>query len=92
MNSNHLFIIGNGFDLWHNLPTNYKDFYQQYREYLDQIEHYFPNGLQEEELWSDFENVLGKFDESILIDENPDILPLEIDYRKKTQEKLINAC
>jgi len=70
LNSNHLFIIGNGFDLWHNLPTNYKDFYQQYREYLDQIEHYFPNGLQEEELWSDFENVLGKFDESILIDEN----------------------
>ncbi|GAA77956.1 bacteriophage abortive infection AbiH family protein [Pseudoalteromonas sp. BSi20495] len=70
MNSNHLFIIGNGFDLWHNLPTNYKDFYQQYREYLNQIEHYFPNSLQEEELWSDFENVLGKFDESILIDEN----------------------
>ncbi|WMN59550.1 bacteriophage abortive infection AbiH family protein [Pseudoalteromonas xiamenensis] len=70
MDSNHLFIIGNGFDLWHDMPTNYKDFYQKYREYLDQIEHYFPNGLREEELWSDFENVLGKFDESILIDEN----------------------
>ena len=70
MNSNHLFIIGNGFDLWHKMPTNYKDFYKQHCDYLAEIEHYFSNGLQEEELWSDFENVLGYFDESILIDEN----------------------
>ena len=70
MSSNHLFIIGNGFDLWHKLPTSYKDFYGQYKGYLDQIEHYFSYGLQEEELWSDFENVLGQFDESTLIDEN----------------------
>lgn len=70
MSSNHLFIIGNGFDLWHKLPTNYKDFYKQYNGYLDQIEHYFSYGLQEEKLWSDFENVLGQFDESILIEEN----------------------
>lgn len=70
MSSNHLFIIGNGFDLWHKLPTSYRDFYKQYKGYLDQIEHYFSYGLQEEELWSDFENVLGQFDESILIEEN----------------------
>jgi hypothetical protein len=68
--SNHLFIIGNGFDLWHKMPTNYKDFYKQYRGYIEQIEHYFPSDLEEEELWSDFENVLGQFDESILLDEN----------------------
>ncbi|WP_105172426.1 bacteriophage abortive infection AbiH family protein [Pseudoalteromonas sp. T1lg24] len=70
MRSNHLFIIGNGFDLWHKMPTSYKDFYKQYRVYLDQIEHYFPSRLEEEELWSDFENVLGQFDESILVSEN----------------------
>ncbi|MFV0576456.1 MAG: bacteriophage abortive infection AbiH family protein [Vibrio sp.] len=70
MSSNHLFIIGNGFDLWHKLPTSYKEFYQQYKQYLDQIEHYFSDGLQEEELWSDFENVLGQFDDSVLIGEN----------------------
>lgn len=70
MSSNQLFIVGNGFDLWHKLPTNYKDFYNQYTDYLDQIENYFSYGLQEEELWSDFENVLGQFDESILIEEN----------------------
>lgn len=70
MSSNHLFIIGNGFDLWHKLPTSYKDFYKKYSDYLDQIEHYFSYGLQDEKLWSDFENVLGQFDESILIDEN----------------------
>lgn len=70
MSSNHLFIIGNGFDLWHKLPTSYKDFYKKHSDYLDQIEHYFSGGLQDEKLWSDFENVLGQFDESILIDEN----------------------
>ncbi|EPO5780002.1 bacteriophage abortive infection AbiH family protein [Vibrio harveyi] len=70
MSSNQLFIIGNGFDLWHKLPTSYRDYYKQYKGYLDQIEHYFSYGLQEEELWSDFENVLGQFDESILIEEN----------------------
>jgi hypothetical protein len=70
VSSNNLFIIGNGFDLWHKLPTSYKDFYKQHNKHLDQIEHYFSCGLQEEELWSDFENVLGKFDESILIEEN----------------------
>lgn len=70
VSSNQLFIIGNGFDRWHQLPTSYEDFYKQYRHYLDEIEHYFPYGLQEEELWSDFENTLGRFDESILIEEN----------------------
>lgn len=70
MSSNHLFIIGNGFDMWHKLPTSYRDFYNQYKGYLDQIEHYFSYGLQEEELWSDFENVLGQFDDSVLIEEN----------------------
>ncbi|MDD9174414.1 hypothetical protein ERW49_14280 [Aliivibrio finisterrensis] len=70
MMSNQLFIIGNGFDLWHKLPTGYREFYKENSDYLDQIEHYFSDGLQEEELWSDFESVLGQFDESILIDEN----------------------
>ncbi len=70
VSSNQLFIIGNGFDRWHQLPTSYENFYEQYRYYLDEIEHYFPYGLEGEELWSDFENTLGQFDESILIDEN----------------------
>ncbi|MGX9416573.1 bacteriophage abortive infection AbiH family protein [Vibrio sp. WJH972] len=70
MRLNHLFIIGNGFDLWHKIPTSYQDFYKQHSGYLDQIEHYFSSGLQKEDLWSDFENVLGQFDVSILIAEN----------------------
>lgn len=51
------------------MPTGYKEFYYQQKGYLDTIEHYFPNGLYEEELWSDFENVLGQFDTNVLIDE-----------------------
>ena len=70
MSSDQLFIIGNGFDLWHHLPTSYREFYKQNCNYLNQIEHYFDESLQSEELWSDFETVLGQFDESILIQEN----------------------
>jgi len=65
----HLVIIGNGFDLWHDMPTAYNDFYTQQNSYLDTIEHYFPNGLSGRKLWSDFENVLGLFDTDTLINE-----------------------
>ncbi len=36
-----LYIIGNGFDLSHNLPTKYSDF----REYLVNTSHYSPRGF-----------------------------------------------
>jgi hypothetical protein len=38
----YLFIIGNGFDLWHELATSYTEFYGLYADYLDAQQNYFP--------------------------------------------------
>lgn len=55
-----LYVIGNGFDLMHGLPTKYKCFYGFAQELLDDISGFcFPDSS---ELWSDFENDLGKLD------------------------------
>ena len=56
-----LFIIGNGFDLWHNLPTSYSNFYQHSREVLDELENYYHVGIDDDCPWRDFENVLGTY-------------------------------
>jgi hypothetical protein len=66
----YLFIIGNGFDLWHELATSYRQFYSIYADYLDVQQNYFPTPRFGEELWSDFESALGEFDESVVIEEN----------------------
>ena len=70
MARDYLFIIGNGFDLWHELATSYREFYSLYADYLDAQQNYFPSPRYGEELWSDFESSLGEFDESVLIEEN----------------------
>jgi len=56
-----LYIIGNGFDLWHELPTSYGKFYEFAKGTLDEIEQYYSFDLHEHEPWHDFENALGKF-------------------------------
>ncbi|MFQ1595655.1 bacteriophage abortive infection AbiH family protein [Aeromonas veronii] len=57
-----LYIIGNGFDLWHDLPTSYNDFYGFAKDLLDEIEEYYSFDLRQNQPWHDFENALGKFD------------------------------
>jgi hypothetical protein len=60
-NSKHLYIIGNGFDLWHNLPTSYHDFYVYSKDTLDAIGDYYELDLNQDNPWHDFENSLGEF-------------------------------
>ena len=57
-----LYIIGNGFDLYHSLPTGYIDFYEFGKELLDEIEEFYLLEISSANPWSDFENTLGKFD------------------------------
>ncbi|MCT6516116.1 bacteriophage abortive infection AbiH family protein [Proteus vulgaris] len=57
-----LYVIGNGFDLWHNLPTSYKDFYLFAQTTLDELESYYSFNTQNNQPWHDFENALGYFD------------------------------
>ena len=57
-----LYIIGNGFDLYHKLPTKYEDFHQWLLENHPRFEHNMNHiyGDENHELWSNFEEALGK--------------------------------
>lgn len=63
-----LYIIGNGFDLWHGLPTGYGKFYEYAKDKLDDAERYFDPG-DIGRPWSDFESSLGTYDWRELFDE-----------------------
>lgn len=74
-----LFIIGNGFDLAHELPTRYWDFrtYLEnlYPDFLNEFEqHYYiypkdSDKYKQELLWNNFETNLANIDEDIIIEE-----------------------
>jgi len=68
-----LYIIGNGFDLWHNLPTDYGSFYAYAKETLDEMEAYYVSGENLERPWHDFENCLGTYDWQLFYDAYNDI-------------------
>lgn len=65
-----LYIIGNGFDLYHGLPSSYGNF----REYLkkhdkevfEAIEEYIFSSDTNPELWKNFEEALGYFNDDEL--------------------------
>ena len=65
-----LYIIGNGFDLYHNIPSRYRDFYYwlkengpQYEEFTNDMQTIFHRLNNEEStLWSNFEEALGQYD------------------------------
>lgn len=57
-----LYIIGNGFDFWHKLPTSYDLFYDFAKDTLDELESYFYIDATQGGPWSDFENCLGTYD------------------------------
>ena len=57
---NELYIIGNGFDLWHGLPTRYEDFYRFAKAKLSEVE--WQCFVDAAIPWGDFEKSLGTFD------------------------------
>lgn len=62
---NKLYIIGNGFDLFHNLPTSYNDFHKfvikHHSDLQNTFEEYFVLSTNHEYLWTNFENDLSTF-------------------------------
>lgn len=63
-----LYIIGNGFDLYHGLRTSYEDFRDDYVKnkcsvlWNDLLEIYGDTPQNDNLWWKDFENMLGKVD------------------------------
>ena len=61
-----LFIIGNGFDRAHGLPTRYIDYrdylFHNYPDFLKDVEEAYSLNPEDIEWWQDFENNLGLAD------------------------------
>lgn len=80
----NLYVIGNGFDLFHGLKTSYADF----NEHLNSNEidfgyttEFFDFSVNEEGLWKDFENDLGSFDVDSYFDYHNEIDVTREDFR-----------
>jgi hypothetical protein len=75
-----LYIIGNGFDIWHKLPTKYEDFahYCDSND-IDFCEYYnFNNNFGR---WADFENDLGTFNIKKFYEDNNNVDWDDDDFR-----------
>lgn len=64
-----LYVIGNGFDLWHGIPSSYREFKSFVREHdhdlFDAVETY----LGADEDWSDLESALASIDVDSIIED-----------------------
>ncbi len=89
MNFKHLYIIGNGFDLFTGLKTSYSDFSQWLnRNYIFVYEALESTYGITGEWWNDFENQLGKLDIPEYISRHPTPKEtLEDIYKRKEFEK-----
>ena len=70
-----LYVIGNGFDLWHEIPSSYVQFKEYVRrqdqDLFDAIDRYLPA----KEDWSDLESALAAIDVDSIIDDLGHFMP-----------------
>lgn len=82
---NILYVIGNGFDLYHDLPTSYNDFHQfvieNHQDLENTFEEYFMLTSYDNRLWKDFENDLSTFDWKAFFDKTNNIDVLYDNFR-----------
>lgn len=68
MTPSRLYVIGNGFDLWHGIPSTFADFKAYVREndtaLFREIEEYLPI----RDNWSDLESALAEMDVEAIVD------------------------
>ena len=83
-----LYIIGNGFDLYHGLHTSYSDFHDFLSchgegDLIDSMEHYWGHYdvlHGEHTLWSDLERALGEYNVKDIMDDMFEGHSLDIDH------------
>src|SRR6266700_2751685 len=76
MKSRKLYIIGNGFDLWHGIPSSFAQFKEFVREHDSDLLKAVQDYLPADEDWSDLELALADIDvESIVQDHEHLMMP-----------------
>jgi hypothetical protein len=81
MNNKRLYIIGNGFDIYHKMDTRYADFHKYLSEnnadLVDFLESYCYMEFDKAHLWTNFELDLGTFAWEDFFKENDNAGPLQ---------------
>jgi len=70
-----LFIIGNGFDLMHNVPSSYYNF----RDFLgknNRLRNVLENYIKRDDLWADFEESLAYIDDDAMLGTTNDMMDI----------------
>lgn len=80
-----LYVIGNGFDMHHCLPTHYNDFHKYIKENQNDLEQalkeYFSFSKCCNKLWSNFEKDLETFDWKTFFEDNCNVYPEDDNFR-----------
>lgn len=74
MSNNTLYIIGNGFDIFHGIKSKYSDFNKYVKEKNKDLYLAIEDYLNPDELWSDFEESLAYIDTDKIVEEASDLL------------------
>lgn len=69
MKKNRLYVIGNGFDLFHGIESKYSDFQNYVSAEDDNLYESLEKYFSSDELWSDFEGTLAYLDVDTIKDE-----------------------
>lgn len=67
--STRLYIIGNGFDLWHGIPSGYEDFKKYVDKHDSRVSDDVERYLAPREDWKDLEAALANLDVDSIIDD-----------------------
>lgn len=84
-----LYVIGNGFDLFHGIPSSYSHFYHWLKakgknEFISKMESFFPSIINGELLlWKDFESALGIYDRNKIFNDATVKLDIKLDEETK---------
>ncbi|HLO63544.1 MAG TPA: bacteriophage abortive infection AbiH family protein [Azonexus sp.] len=69
MTQTPLYLIGNGFDLWHGIPSSYRHFKAYVKAHDQELSRISEAYLPAEEDWSDLESSLADIDVDYIIDD-----------------------
>jgi len=76
INSNtSLFIIGNGFDLIHEVPSSYYKF-RDFLEGNNRLRNALENYIKRDDLWADFEDSLAHLDDNAMLRTTNDMVDI----------------
>jgi hypothetical protein len=70
MQNRKLYIIGNGFDLWHGIPSAYWQFKEFVQEHDSDLQKAIEDYLPADENWSDLESALAEIDICNVVDDH----------------------